>query len=137
MGTQQPGGSMDARTIGDGPGTRVTVEVDWNVVEASIEADLFDAEPGADEGADAELEAWRDGAVQGAEHALATANALPCALRITEIWGESENTNATIVAAAAAHAVWEAIGYVPTVEERHALDRAVSLSLTTGGPPGA
>ena len=119
---------MEARTIGDGPGTRVTVEVDWNVVEPSIEAELFD--DAGDTGEDAAgLEAWRAGAMHGARHALAAANALPCELRITEIYGEPESTNATIVAAACAHAVWEAIGYAPTAEERQVVDHAVAASL--------
>jgi len=115
---------MEARTLDDGPGTRVTVEVDWNVVEATIEADLFEDGPAGED-----LDSWRCGAVYGARHALDGANSLPCAVRITEIMGEVETTTATMVAAACAHAVWEAIGYAPSEEQTQALDLAVAASL--------
>ncbi|MFT5050288.1 MAG: hypothetical protein ACI8QZ_001689 [Chlamydiales bacterium] len=121
---------MDARMIGNEPGTRVTVEVDWNVIEGSLEAELLDS---ADltEGAE-DLRAWCTGAMHGARHALDVACALPCRLRITEIYGELDQTNPTIVAAACAHAVWEAIGYRPSVEQVQLLDREVAASMTTG-----
>ena len=119
---------MEARLLGDGPGTRVTVEVDWNVVEPSLEANFLEQVESADGRED--LLAWRSGALHGARHALDTANALPCGLRITEIYGELDNTNPTIVAAACAHAVWEAIGYAPSMDERQRLDQEVARSMT-------
>lgn len=123
---------METRTLGDGPGTRVTVEVDWNVLEGTLEAELFE-----DQGQDsvevlAQLEAWRGGALYGARYALEVANSLPCALRITEIVADEESTNPTIIAAACAHAVWEVIGFAPGLEATQRLDAAVAASLQAG-----
>lgn len=118
---------MESRILGDEPGTRVTVEVDWDVVEASLEADFV--ESGEETEGVEDLRAWRTGAMQGARHALEAASSLPCRLRITEIYGELDQTNPTIVAAACAHAVWEAIGYRPSAEQAQWLDSEVAMSL--------
>jgi len=121
---------MEPRIIGDEPGTRVTVEVDWDVIEGSLEADLFE-DSTLTEGAD-DLRAWRAGALQGARHALDEARALPCRLRVTEIYGELDQTNPTIVGAACAHAVWEAIGFWPSEAQTQMLDNEVADSTTRG-----
>ena len=129
---------MEAGALGDGVGTQVTVEVDWNVLRASIEAELVDefrdlsGLPPSEQEAQHELRRWQRGALHGASHALEIANSLPCAVRITEICGEFESTNPTVVAAACARAVWQAMGYAPTEQQCAHLDHAVATSFSAG-----
>ena len=106
------------------PGTSVTVELDWNALEPSIEVML---EMGT-ETAGGDFEAWAEGAVYGVRFALESSNALPCAARIREILGDFETTTATVVAAAAAHAIWEAIEYQPPPDVTASIERAVQRS---------
>ena len=98
-----------------GPGTRVSVELDWDTLEPAVMVCLTE-----DQG---EMSTWSDvfacleqGALYGVRFALKVANTLPCTVRITELTGEREHTNPTVVAAAAAYAVWGAVGYQPPSE---------------------
>lgn len=55
---------------------------------------------------------WRAAASAGVEYGLRTADAHPDCL-VTDIQGIACDTNATLVAIAAARAVWDALGNVP------------------------
>jgi hypothetical protein len=106
------------------PGTSVTVELDWNALEPSIDV-VLNMSLGA---AGFDFTPWANGAVYGARFALDCSNALPCAARIREIAGDFESTNATIVAAATAHAIWEAIEFQPPPEVLSSVENAVQRS---------
>ncbi|TDJ71753.1 MAG: hypothetical protein E2O39_07860 [Planctomycetota bacterium] len=106
------------------PGTSVTVELDWNALEPSIEV-MLEIGP---ETAGGDFEAWAEGAVYGVRFALESSNALPCAACIRQILGDFETTNATIVAAAAAHAIWEAIDFEPQPDVIARIEGAVQRS---------
>lgn len=106
------------------PGTLVTVELDWNALEPSVDV-LPDMDLGA---VDVNFAAWAEGAVYGVRFALESSNALPCAACIRQILGDFETTNATIVAAAAAHAIWEAIDFEPQPDVVARIEGAVQRS---------
>lgn len=59
---------------------------------------------------------WQAGARLGAAFALRIAGLTDARVRITKIVGMTTDTNPTIVAAAAARAVWAAAGFVPAAE---------------------
>lgn len=105
-------------------GTSVTVELDWNALEPSIDV-LPDIDLGT---VDVNFAAWAEGAVYGVRFALESSNALPCAARIRQILGDCETTNATVVAAAAAHAIWEAIEFEPPPDVTARIEGAVQRS---------
>jgi hypothetical protein len=58
-------------------------------------------------------DAWKAGARAGVAYALHSAGLGHCGVRITRIVGICSDTNPTIVAAAAARAVWSAAGVTP------------------------
>jgi len=110
------GREADMKSV-DG-GVRVSVELDWNVLEPAIAIHLTDmaGSPFAGELGDWDFLSWERGAIYGVKYALDVAIALPCAVRITEMCGELGETNPTIVAAAAATATWMALEFVPPPE---------------------
>jgi len=56
---------------------------------------------------------WKAGARAGVAYAMHSAGLEHCGVRITRIVGMSADTNPTILAAAAARAVWRAAGVTP------------------------
>ncbi len=58
-------------------------------------------------------DAWKAGARAGVAYALRSAGLEHCGVRVTRIVGMCSDTNPTIVAAAAARAVWTAAGVTP------------------------
>ena len=115
-----------------GPGTRVTVELDWDTMNSGV---LMCAAAGyGAPGLDArEWSCGEQGAVYGVRFGLRLTNSLPCAVRITEVEGEKSHTNPTVVAAAAAYAVWEALGYEPPQEIHDRISGEVDVSRQRGG----
>lgn len=100
-------------------GARVTVELDWDTLEPEVTLAVGElAEAGR-------RAAWEKGAVYGVGFALEAANALPCSVRITEIAGAGVETTPTVVAAAAAEAIWLAIGFAPPADVRARIARSV------------
>lgn len=107
LGTSQP--------LTHSAGARVTVELDWDSLDVGIQVNLVSAQPGSERQA-AELLVWEQGAIYGVRFALKAANAMPCSVRITEMCGDAACTNPTVVAAASACAVWEALEIHPPFE---------------------
>lgn len=119
-------------------GTRVSVEIDWDALEPSVEF-AAGALPGEPEGVEEEAEervqrSWERGALYGVSFALETANSMPCRLTVTEIVADVDRTNATTIAAATAEAVWAAIDFAPGDELRALMEREVARSWRL--PPG-
>lgn len=80
--------------------------------------------------------AWRQGAELGIHFAFTTAlifgderEGVP-QIAVTRILGLSTDTTSSMVAAAAAHAVWQGLGYEPDRADLDVLDRLVLVSLT-------
>jgi hypothetical protein len=78
-------------------------------------------------------EPWKDGALAGVRFALAVAGVSAAAVVITEIVGVTSDTNPTVVAVAAAHALWNALELNPPLRAVRFLDSQVSSSV--GGAP--
>jgi hypothetical protein len=126
-------GSTQGRKVGrqTAPsGVRVSVELDWNVLEPSIAIHLSETagSPFSKDLGDWDFLSWERGAIYGVKFALDQAIALPCAVRITEMTGQLGETNPTIVAAAAATATWGALEYEPSLEVQARLQAAVVAS---------
>ena len=107
-------------------GVRITVELDWDTLQPGVELDFANqigcpTDP-------AHLQAWEKGAVYGADFALSVARSMPCMVRITEMCGGTESTNPTLVAAATAMAVWEALAVVPPQAVMDSIGRQVGES---------
>ena len=111
-------------------GAQVTVELDWDAPEPTVEACFSPPRTAANE---IDLDAFADAAVYGVQFALEVANALPCAVRITDVQADPHAAHPTLVAAAAAHAVWRAMDFRPSHEIAERVDREVSASLVLGG----
>lgn len=107
-------------------GARVTVELDWDVLEAGVRVELVAAGEGAPVESP-EVQRWIGGAMHGVRFAITAANSMPCLVRVTEL-AVGPGTTTTHVAAAAALAVWEALGLQPDPEVRERLDRRVAES---------
>ena len=102
-------------------GARVTVELDWDTLEPEVSV-----APGRSKGSRPRV--WEKGAVYGVGFALEAANALPCSVHITEIEAGGADTTPTVVAAAAAEAIWTAIGFAPPADVRARIARSVERS---------
>ncbi len=96
-------------------GARVTVELDWDSMDMGIQVNLLDPQPVSARQA-ADMLAWEQGAIYGVRFALKAANTMPCSVRITEMCGDAACTNPTVVAAASACAVWEALEISPPAD---------------------
>jgi len=95
-------------------GARVSVELCWDVLEPTIEVRF--APHGPEAPGPGVLATWEQAVVAGVRHALATARALPCDVRVTEVCGDPDYGRPTLFAAAAAWAVWEALEFEPPRE---------------------
>ena len=71
---------------------------------------------------------WKGGAVAGSKYALRQANRTDCSVTVTRITGLTTDTNPSIVAAAAAFAVWDAIGYKPSASQLEFIQEAALTS---------
>jgi hypothetical protein len=71
---------------------------------------------------------WKAGALAGARYALELAGRPEGGVLITRIAGFTTDTNPTIVGAAAAFAVWEALGYRPSPDEIERIEKLVFAS---------
>jgi hypothetical protein len=71
---------------------------------------------------------WKAGAIAGVRHALAQAGRLDVNVTISRIVGISTDTNPTIVGAAAARAVWGALGFEAGPVETARVDAIVFSS---------
>lgn len=71
---------------------------------------------------------WKDGAKVGISFALSAAGTTDCRVKVTKIEGLSTDTNPTIVAYAAALAVWKALGFEPPKELVEKLEALVFTS---------
>ena len=65
---------------------------------------------------------WKAGAIEGAVYALRRAGGLGCGLVISQIIGVAGDTTPAAVGAAAANAVWDALGYRPPADEARRLE---------------
>ena len=111
-------GRTDA-TIAHRAGARVSVELDWDAMEPGVEvrfAHRADGGPEPDV-----LAVWERSVVHGVRFALKVARSLPCAVRVTELCGDPAHTRPTLIAAAAAQAVWEALEFEPPPAVRAAV----------------
>lgn len=68
---------------------------------------------------------WKQGAALGAEYALEVAGEEARSIVVSRIVGLTTETNPTVVGAAAALGVWEAVGYQPTPEQIQQIERNV------------
>lgn len=108
-------------------GARITVELDWDTLQPGVQVYLQEA--GGPKPPDpAELRAWEQGAIYGVRYALGVANTMPCTVRITELSGDVHCMNPTLVAAAAATAVWEALEFEPAEPVRDSMRERVRES---------
>jgi hypothetical protein len=107
--------------------------MDWDALESGVLMCLANGGGGLLEG-NHEFACLEQGALYGVRFALRVANTLPCTVRITELRGEPECTNATVVAAASAYAVWAAVGFEPPPEVHGRVQAEVEAS--RGRPSG-
>lgn len=126
-------GKVFAQRGGLGYAARVVVEVepgaDGIVVACSGPGW---ARQGAIEQASADGYAdWKAGAVAGVAFALRIMG-VDCGVRVVLIEGMTTDTNPTIVAAAAARAVWQAIGFTPASELTRRIEAEVLGSWRRG-----
>jgi hypothetical protein len=77
-------------------------------------------------------EHWKNGARVGATFALSIAGRPTAEVVVSRITGLSTDTNPTIVAVAAAHAVWNALGFAPPDEVVRALEARMFGSFGRG-----
>jgi len=75
---------------------------------------------------------WKDGARIGVNFALRVAGAPSCAVVVERIAGFTTDTNPTVVAVAAAHAVWNALGFKPADQIVTSLDNSMLGSFALG-----
>lgn len=73
-------------------------------------------------------ELWKAGARAGVEHALAVAAVSPARVTIKRISGLTTDTNPTVVGAAAALALWRAVGFSPSRDVVERLEAAAFTS---------
>jgi len=99
---------------------RVTVEVSITekpTVSVNLEGDQWTTP----------TESWKAAAIYGASYALEVVERKDCAVRILKILGTIADSNATVIAAAAADAVWKALNCEP-----HALIRSEIEAVALG-----
>jgi hypothetical protein len=65
---------------------------------------------------------WRQAAVLGVSHALRVARQIGRCVTMVSIDGNYTVTNPTIVSAAAVNAVWQSIGYSPSLTESQQIE---------------
>lgn len=109
-------------------GVEVTVQLDWDALEPGVQVDL---QPSGEEatGMDTdEFRSWVTGAVHGVRYALAHAKATPCVVRVVQLAIPPTGACAAPVAAAAAFAVWEALGIEPTTKAITTIHQQVAMS---------
>src|SRR5579863_8866347 len=105
------------QTGGRGFAARVTVDFTTNASSPTIRVDLSgegwtrqgDLEDASSQG----YGDWALGAEYGVAYALRVAGRTDCSVIVSRITGASTDTNPTVVAAAAADAVWKALQYTP------------------------
>jgi hypothetical protein len=94
-------------------------------VEVNCSGDGWIAQGYFEEATALGYEDWKQGAMVGVEYALRQANCLDCTVVVTKIVGMFTDTNPSIVAVAAAMAVWQALNYKPTEPEEKKLEDIV------------
>lgn len=94
----------------------------------------FTSQGTLEEASAASYDDWKLGARAGIEYALRRAEIRDALVTVLKISGLSTDTNATIVAAAAAFALWDAVGYVPDADERQRIDDVVLASWSPMAP---
>ncbi len=104
----------------------VSIELDWDQLGSQVSI-----EGGAGEESEVPA-AIRDAAEYGVRFALGSASTLPCSARVTALGGSLALTNPTMVAAAAARAVWRALAFQPSPEMDEAIERQVAASHVPG-----
>ena len=122
---------MNGRQDPDVAAVFVSVAIDWDALEPGV---YFDPKDGSGEAIDTTPET-EQAVVYGVNFALENACPLPCAVRVTEVGGSQARFNPTLVAAATTHAVWEALGFAPTVEVAQRLENSVVQSQGTEACP--
>jgi hypothetical protein len=123
-------GRGQAPGIAHRAGARVSVELDWDSLEPAIEV-RFTQQRGPSPSADV-VAVWEQSVVHGVRYALKVARALPCTVRVTKLCGDPAHSLPTLMAAAAATAVWEALEYEPPPEVRARLQELVTESRDRG-----
>lgn len=98
----------------------VDLRIDPSGSEAIIEflcsGSGFTSQGGIEEAPSEGYGDWKSGARVGLEFALASSGATLGAIFVDRIAGLSTDTNPTVVAVAAAHALWNALGFAPSDE---------------------
>ncbi len=118
---------------GVGHFARVTVQLEENVSEPIITVQCGAVPQVTSQGVVEDVPAegysgWKQGAVIGATYALEVAGLETVAVIVSRIQGLTTETNPTVVGAAAAIGVWQALGYSPTPEQIQRIKRAVYVS---------
>lgn len=121
---------VESGRIAHRAGARVSVEMCWDVLEPGIEVRF--APWGREVPGTADLAVWEQSVAHGVRFALQVARALPCAVRVTEVAGDPGHTRPTVLAAAAAQAVWEALEFEPPFEVLERLQARVLESHERG-----
>ena len=109
-------------------GVQVTVQLDWDALEPGVQVVLQPSGEGATGMETEEFRSWVAGAVHGVRYALAHAKATPCVVRVVQLGIPTTGACAAPVAAAAAFAVWEALGIEPTTKAITSIHQQVAMS---------
>ena len=139
---QSAEGTFLRQTGGKGYAARGAVEIEAGAATNEIRLVLTgfgSSRQGDIEDASAEGYAdWAAGAKTGRAYALRVAERSDCSVTIRGISGLSTDTDPTIVAAAAADAVWKALNYVPSETVRQGVERVTlrSWNAEPGRDPG-
>ncbi len=121
---------VEATRIAHRAGARVAVELDWDALEPGVVVRF--APRGRSAPSSDVLAVWEQSVVHGVRYALAVARALPCGVLVSELCGDPEYTRPTVIAAAAAQAVWEALEIEPPAEVMARLQALVVESRERG-----
>ena len=121
---------MEESRIAHRAGARVSVELNWSAPDPVIEVVIESA--GLHAPSPLERAAWEHAVVQGVRHALNVVGGVPCGVRVTELGGDPRHVKPTMMGAAAAQAVWEALEFEPPSRELHKLRLWVDESLNHG-----
>lgn len=123
-------GRRETTSIAHRAGARVSVELDWDSFEPAIEVRF--AQPCGGPIAEDVLAVWEQSVTHGVRYALQVARALPCTVRVTELCGDAAHSCPTLMAAAAATAVWEALEYQPPIAVSERMQQLVAQSRDRG-----
>ena len=104
--------------------------MDWDALEPGVAVDLGPTSSTPPTDTDA-YDQWVRGVIYGVQFAITHVSSMPCVVKVVEIRGDA-STTPTLVAAAAASAVWDALSIEVTRDVHEAIRASVAESASHG-----